>query len=764
MLLAKALLATAVFTGMALAVSAVHAQPALENARTEERAEFLQICQSLRNSYEPYYGRLALRDLEGALAESASRDPEQTLRLRVAIGEKLIQAGRPQEAISVLETAASPTRSLVLLPPARDQPLRAKQLLLQLTAHFQAGEDENCVARHTATSCILPFSEEAQHDLPEHARLAGDIALELSELYPGQPLAPWLLNISRMVSNDYPAGVPEALRLPTDAFESEEPFAAWIDRGHELGIGAVDLAGGAIMDDFDGDGLLDIITSTADPCDHLKAYRNDGAGGFEDVSRAWGLDIQLGGLNVIQGDYDGDGALDLLVLRGGWLGGYGRIRNSLLHNELAGPAAGFVDETRAAGLANPAHPTQTAAWADYDGDGDLDLYVGNEAPGSEPGRSQLFRNEGSDGDRVGGAGKSTVTFVDVALEAGVRNDVFAKGVAWGDYDNDGDPDLYVSNVGPNRLYRNDGVGADGVVVFRDVAAELGVDRPSGRSFATWFFDYDNDGWLDLFVADYNQPPEAMMASYFGQPTSSGQPLIYHNEGGTFREVSRSLGLTRPVLPMGANYGDLDNDGWLDFYLGTGEPSVWALVPNLMFRNVGGQRFADVTFAGGFGHLQKGHGVAFGDIDNDGDQDLLHQLGGFYSGDDFGNALFENPGNDASWITLRLVGVRSNRFGVGARIEVRLGNGTEERSVHLVGGSGGSFGGSSLQQEIGLGEASIVREIIVRWPGSGTVQRFQNVLPNKVYRVVEGHSKLEEIPTTPVRLGEGSATEPDEHSH
>ena len=170
--------------------------------------------------------------------------------------------------------------------------------------------------------------------------------------------------------------------------------------------------------------------------------------------------------------------------------------------------------------------------------------------------SQLFRNDG-DG-----------TFTDVASAAGVTNDRFAKGVAWGDFDDDGDPDLYVSNIGRNRLYRNEGDGT-----FVDVAPELGVTAPEGRSFATWFFDYDNDGRLDLFVADYGSSRD-QMAVYLlgGDPTGEGRPFLYRNLGGRFREVGAELGLVEPSLPMGANFGDLDNDGYPDIYLGTGTPS------------------------------------------------------------------------------------------------------------------------------------------------------------------------------------------------
>ena len=163
----------------------------------------------------------------------------------------------------------------------------------------------------------------------------------------------------------------------------------------------------------------------------------------------------------------------------------------------------------------------------------------------------------------------------------------------------------------------------------------------------------------------------------------------------------------------------------------------------------------MTFAGGFGHLQKGHGVAFGDVDNDGDQDLLHQLGGFFPGDSFANALYENPTSGTSWITLRLRGREANSYGVGARIEVKVWEGGKRRSVHVVAGSGGSFGGSSMQQEIGLGASDRIEEIRIRWPGSGTIQIFRNVAVNRVYRAVEGSRKLQPV-DLPVLHLRGSA--------
>jgi len=715
----------------------------------DARAEFDAICHRLADSDEIYHGRKPLLDAQKQLESGVSG--ADRVEIEITLGRELLKQGRALEAVELLTKARETAQGLI----GTHAFLWAKATDNLALAHLRAAEDQNCVLRHTAASCIFPIAEEGVHLRPEHARRAGDLLIELIgklNVSPRSMQAAWLLNISRMVAGDYPDGVPKDYRLPPSAFESDPSFPAWRDRAIALGVGAVDLAGGAVMDDFDGDGLLDLVTSTSDPCGTLKAFRNDGRGGFENVTEAWGLDSQLGGLNLTHADYDGDGKLDLFVLRGAWLHDHGRIRNSLLRNELDGPRGGFVDVSISSGLARTASPTQTAGWADYDGDGDLDVYVGNESDSTEPHPSRLYSNVG-DG-----------TFTEVGAAAGVTNDRFAKAVTWGDYDNDGDPDLFVSNIGPNRLYRNN---ADGT--FTDVAESAGVVEPRGRSFTDWFFDYDNDGDLDLLVSDYGVAPALIAVHYYGRELPMGQPLLYRNDGGVFTEVSREMGIKQPALPMGANFGDLDNDGWLDFYLGTGDPEYETVFPNLMYRNQEGTRFVDVTSAGGFGHLQKGHGVAFGDLDNDGDQDLFHQVGGFYPGDVFSNALFENPGNDASWITLRLQGRKANRFGVGARIEVRVlgkvagGKQASARTIHLLAGSGGSFGGSSMQQEIGLGQADRIEEIVVRWPGSATVQRFRDVQPNRVYDVVEGRDRLAAVELPRFSLASTSA-QPTHEQH
>ncbi len=189
--------------------------------------------------------------------------------------------------------------------------------------------------------------------------------------------------------------------------------------------------------------------------------------------------------------------------------------------------------------------------------------------------------------------------------------------------------------------------------------------------------------------------------------------------------------------MGSNYGDLDSDGWLDIYLGTGNPELSTLLPNRAFRNVDGRFFQDVTTSAGFGHLQKGHGVSFGDLDNDGDQDIYHVVGGAYEGDRFRNALFQNPGHGNHWIALKLEGVKSNRPGIGARIKVVVRTQAGERSIHRTVRSGGSFGASPLRQEIGLGAASRIERIEIQWPSGGAPQVVAPVEMDRYYTVREG---------------------------
>jgi hypothetical protein len=628
-------------------------------------------------------------------------------------------------------------------------------LIETAVAYVRWGEAENCMAEHNAESCIFPIEGGGVHADPQPSLAAIDYlvrTLEATRMPDPQHLrARWLLNIAYMTAGQYPDSVPPQYLIPPTEFESDEPFPRFTDVAPRLGLDTFDLAGGVILEDLNGDDLLDVLVSTMHTAGPMHFYVNQGDGTFSDRTAEAGLEGLLGGLNMIAGDYDNDGDIDAFVLRGAWFRQYGRHPNSLLRNNGDGT---FTDVTYEAGLGEIGNPTQTGAWADYDNDGDLDLYVGHEsgkailfddAPDWE-GRApnQLFRNNG-DG-----------TFTDVAAEAGVESLHYTKGVSWGDFNGDRFPDIYVSNGGYlNGLYRNN---ADGT--FTDVARELGVSRPVS-SFGVWFWDVNNDGALDIFVGAYGGPtvPVDVMSiagGCLGVAFQNELARLYIGDGqGDFSEQSESWGLTEVTLPMGANFGDLDNDGYPDFYLGTGYPYYEGLMPNVMYHNLEGRGFADVTTAGGFGQQQKGHGIAFADLDNDGDQEVFHQVGGAYPGDAYFNTLFENPGFGNRWLKVKLVGVRSNRFGVGARIRADVVEGGRTRSIYDWVGSAGSFGANPVSRtEIGLGRAERIELLEVYWPTSDETQRFRDVAPDQMIEITEGEHTIRRVPLKSSEFPEG----------
>ena len=638
-------------------------------------------------------------------------------RLHLFVGKDELRLGNNQRAVEhLLKAYELSDKSLV-------QP--AFQLAV---AHLRLGETQNCLAHRNAESCILPIRGGGVHQDQSGAREAIKYLKVVLDRQPKHIAARWLLNLAFMTVGEYPEKVPPKFLVPPERFESEQEFPRFRDIAPKLGLNTVGLSGGAIADDFDNDGWLDIVVSDWNPGAQLRYFRNGGDGSFTERTVEAGLGGLFGGLNLIQADYDNDGDLDIYVLRGAWLEKAGRHPNSLLQND---GEAHFRDVTFEAGLGEHHYPTQTAAWADYDNDGDLDLYVGNE---SFP--CQLFRNNG-DG-----------TFTDAADAAGVTNDDVAKAVVWGDYDGDRYPDLYVSNFGgPNRLYHNKGDGT-----FRDLAPGANVTYPF-KSFPAWFWDFNNDGNLDLFVSAYERRVEDVAAYYLDLPAMETEPdSLYQGDGmGSFDEVGFDVGLNHITQPMGSNFGDLDNDGFLDFYLGTGYPEYEGLMPNLLFRNVGGARFVDVTTAAGLGHLQKGHGVAFADFDHDGDQDIFAELGGAYAGDVFGNALFENPGFGNHWLLVKLVGVTSNKSAIGVRIRADILEGGKERSIYRWVNSGGSFGANPLRQHLGLGPVAVLQSLEIYWPTSDRRQVFQDVEINQFIVVTEGREEYETLPYRPVEF-------------
>jgi hypothetical protein len=437
-------------------------------------------------------------------------------------------------------------------------------------------------------------------------------------------------------------------------------------------------------------------------------------------------------LNLIQGDYNNDGCMDLLVLRGGW---EFPMRKSLLRNNCDGT---FTDVTKQSGVGFTATSTQTAAWADIDNDGFLDLFVGNE-----DGPNQLFRNKG-DG-----------TFEEIAARAGVDAPIFTKAVVAADYDNDGYVDFYLSNFqGNNLLYHNNHDRT-----FTEVGKQAGVQAP-WRSFAAWFFDYDNDGWPDLFVNSYYFSLDETMRSYLGMPHGGETSKLYRNlHNGTFADVTADAGLDKVWMPMAANFGDADGDGYLDMYLGMGNPSFATLLPHELLLNKGGKRFVSATAASGTGELHKGHGIAFADLDRDGDEDIVAEIGGAVPADRHALRLFENPGNGNDWINVRLIGVKSNRAAIGARLSVTVeskgDDGLASRVLHRTIGSGGSFGGNPMEQNIGLGglgRGARITALDVWWPATNTRQHFTNVAKNQFLEITEFAADYRRVTRKPVTLG------------
>lgn len=662
-----------------------------------------------------------------------SLEPRMEITVRQALANELLSAGDSAGAVETLKNAlaAVTDRHIELSPEA----MRALHAQLGL-AYLRLGEQQNCLTHHATKSCIFPIDASGMHHRPEGAKGAVREYTAVLNSDTNDASARWLLNLAYMQLGQYPDAVPRQWLIPASRFRSEYPLPAFDDVAAEAGVGITGHAGGAILEDFDGDGLLDLAVSSSGPLDQMHLFHNRGDGTLEDVTRKAGLMGETGGLNMICADYDNDGHPDLVVLRGGWWAKNGAYPLSLLRNRGDGT---FEDVTKRAGLLS-LHPTQTAAFADFDNDGWLDLWVPHESTPGDPHPSQLFHNN-HDG-----------TFTDIAAASGLADLGFVKGTAWGDYNNDGRPDLYVSIKGaPNRLFRNDGPfpGDDPKDVtrwrFTDVTVAAHVAEPK-ESFTTWFFDYDNDGWPDLFVAGYSSTPQEIGAFEAGLPSKAETPRLYHNEhDGTFRDVTHAMHLDRAILIMGASFGDLDNDGWLDVYLGTGDSLYTSLLPNRMFRNDGGRRFEDVTTAGGFGHLQKGHSIAFGDIDNDGDEDIFEEMGGALPGDSYQSVLYRNPGTPGSHsITLSLRGVRSNRSAIGAVIRVTVPGAHGSREIYRTVGYGSSFGGNPLRQHIGVGGSAGPVTVTVHWPASNTTQVLRGLAVDRAYAITEGRDRAEPV--------------------
>jgi len=660
-----------------------------------------------------------------------SKDEGQKLLAARFKSVLLLRMGQEKQAISLLEE--------LIRNAAKDSSGRitSDAYGYLALAFLRLAERNNCITNHSSGSCVFPIRDSGIYSDPAASDSAIRIYQQILSKTPNDLDARWLLNLAYMTIGEYPAKVPaEWIIRGLDSSHAKSEIAPFQEIAGNLHLNSFrNMSGGSIVDDFDNDGYLDIVTSSMSLNESMHYFRNNGDGTFTDASKTSGLDKVTGGLNIIQADYNNDGYPDILVLRGAWMQQFGTQPVSLLKNNGNGT---FSDVTVESNLISFA-PTQTATWADFNNDGWLDLYIGYET--TEPGHphpAALFIN-----NRDG-------SFTEVGKEAGCDIVAFEKGVVSADYNNDGWPDIFISSLdGHKTLLKNKGVRGK-IPQFENATHEAGLDANLTYTFPTWFWDYDNDGFPDIFACGYEfdgslAKTEAAVA--LGAPVGKVSKMyLYRNNGdGTFSDVSRQVGLDIPVFAMGSNFGDFDNDGWLDMYLGTGNPDLKSLVPNKLFKNINGRQFEDVTVAARVGNLQKGHGVAFADLDNDGDQDIFIEVGGPFKGDAYFNSLYLNPGqNKNNSISILLVGKQSNRSAIGARIAVRVNDRGFNRTIYRDVNSGGSFGASPLRQEIGIGAATTVDEISIQWPGSGKTQIFKNVPAKQFIKITEGSDQIEKM--------------------
>ena len=476
---------------------------------------------------------------------------------------------------------------------------------------------------------------------------------------------------------------------------------------------------GAAWFDYNNDGFLDLYLANGKGHGN-GLFQNNGDGTFTDVSAQAGVENGLGNSGVIAGDIDNDGHVDIFLTGEGGLTVSDQSPTKLFYNNGDGT---FSDITIQSGVVG-AETAISAAFADIDKDGFLDLFIAS--PGSLLTKTQhknkLYHNNG---DR---------TFTDISASAGVDTDIGACAVGFCDYDNDGWLDLFVVNCNdvffkpvPIELFRN-----NGDLTFTDVAREAGLRRV-GAWMGITFGDYDNDGDMDFFVTNA------------GVSVPLGSHALYRNNGnGTFTFVSFRTGVARWEWGWGCSFADFDNDGYLDlFFAGSFPPPPLEIVgsgignPGRLFMNIRGRTFKEIGSELGFNLSdQFTSGVAVGDFDSNGFADIVVGVNTFE--DQIGRTkLFQNIGNDNSWLTIKTVGTVSNHDGIGARVKVAVGDHTQTKDVH----AGSSFlSMDSPWLTFGLAEHERVDMIEITWP-LGLVERFLDVPARQVITLVEGEGVI-----------------------
>src|SRR5215471_3476728 len=596
-------------------------------------------------------------------------------------------------------------------------------------SYMRLGETQNCMGAlteadyqgHRAAFCALPLT--IFHTKSEYSREAARLWRRLLDHYDhSNYLYRWLLNLSYMTINGFPRDVPAEYRIQGNfydtfygdkkqAMQAKYEYLSFAESSAQLGLNVVSTGRGVAVEDFTNDGWMDVITCST--FEGMHFFKNQHGSSFVDRTQGSGLEGIKQCFSVIPVDYDNDGWMDIFISRP-------FSHYSLMRNNRNGT---FTDVTVQVGLWDPKDDdkiasTWIAAWADVNNDGKLDLFLaqwGFEIPlvsgiMQKPRLdSALFINENGH-------------FYNRTKEYGLADivrDYYYVGAAFGDYNGDGLPDLLL--VSPLRkstlLLRN----VDGKR-FED--SHL-VERESS-GFTGGFVDVNHDGRLDIFIGGFGDAKTNTEQVVFGRSTNElrdgHSALLIQQPDGHFREDN--LAFDMPVSTMGASWGDLTNDGCYDFYLGTGDPEPWYILPHMMYmgrpQGTGcSLEFDNVSMLQGFGNLQKGHGIVFFDFNNDGKQDVYSALGGMWPGDGWTSQLFVNHSRISnSWVKFRLRGRKTNYFGLGSRIKVVAENreGKEILRYYTIDNKTG-FGGGPLLAHIGLSNAIRIKNVEVFWPTS-----------------------------------------------
>ncbi len=543
---------------------------------------------------------------------------------------------------------------------------------------------------------------------------AAQIGSEALDVDPKNERARAWLWLTAQRLGSYPASVPAGHRMEERGGYAK-PTVEFEDVAAKVGLDKTSAGRGLAVFDYNNDGHLDVVIAAAHGGCNL--YRNNGNGTFSDVSVGSGIDTCVNGFAITVGDYNNDGYPDLYITRLGFFVGEGQ----LYRNNGDGT---FTDVTQQAGL-KVWGPAFTPSWVDYDCDGHLDLFIANNLGGlfDRKTPNRLFHNNG-DG-----------TFTEVTEAAGLSTYWPTIGAAWGDYNNDGYPDLFLSNaMGRSQLYRNNGNGT-----FTDVSEEAGVTSYCIGSTAFWC-DYNNDGWLDIVQFSWSDHEDVIYTMRHGEGPPNGRPhRIYHNNGdGTFTLRNREIGLDGCHGTMSGNAGDFNNDGYLDLVLGNGSPRMDRLEPPMLLES-DGKRFRNITFAAGLPFSGKGHGANMADLFGDGRLSVLLAAGGAYPGDLLTTRCFYPKRLPGNYLNVRLTGVKSNRSAIGARVSLKAGGRNQYREV----GGGSNFGCLPFEQHFGLADFEKVDAIQIRWP-SGLIQHFADLPVNDTLRFTEGQPGWERV--------------------